>query len=52
MLTNKKRIAIAMFALLAGAYASASEAPAGVINRRNDNTNVASLQRGRAQFVN
>jgi ubiquinol-cytochrome c reductase cytochrome c1 subunit len=47
MLTNPKRIAVAMFALLAGAYANASEAPAGVIkSARNDITNIASLQRG------
>jgi ubiquinol-cytochrome c reductase cytochrome c1 subunit len=53
MLTNKKRIAFAMFALLAGAYANASEAPAGVIkSARNDITNIASLQRGARNFVN
>ena len=53
MLTNKKRIACAVFALLAGAYASASEAPSGVIkSARNDITNIASLQRGARNFVN
>jgi ubiquinol-cytochrome c reductase cytochrome c1 subunit len=53
MLTNKKRIAFAVFALLAGAYASASEAPSGVIkSARNDITNIASLQRGARNFVN
>ena len=53
MLTNKKRIAFAMLALLAGAYANSSEAPAGVIkSARNDITNVASLQRGARNFVN
>src|SRR5688572_3836212 len=53
MLTNKKRIAFAMFALLAGAYVNASEAPAGIIkSARNDITNVASLQRGARNFVN
>src|ERR671913_595802 len=53
MLTDKKRIAFAMFALLAGAYANASEAPAGVVkSARNDITNIASLQRGARNFVN
>src|ERR1044072_2388663 len=53
MLTNKKRIALAMFALLAATAAGASEAPGGVIKpARNDITNVASLQRAARNFVN
>ena len=43
MLTKKKRIAFAMFALLASAGVGASEAPGGVVKpARNDVANVAS----------
>ena len=53
MLTKKKRIAFAMFALLAAAAAGASEAPGGVVKAaHNDITNLASLQRGARNFVN
>src|ERR687898_2666899 len=53
MLTDKKRIAFAIFALLAGVDASASEAPSGVLEAAHtDVANTASLQRGARNFVN